>query len=371
MRLWWVLSCAVTWAVLAVLLLSRLLSMNRPPYRGTHHTARHPLTWLTRSPARPSVFCLSPCLPNVLSKADVFTWDFFTFQESPGRAETRSTVEAVQRERQELLRRVCADPALHNLTHTNVSHFVLSRIFVCDRYRILFCQTPKVGNTQWKKVLLVANGRYNSTSDVPEDIVHQHDKNGLPRLSSLPPEEVSLRLRTYFKFLIVREPFDRIISAFKDKFVKNPRQEPWYRQRIAPAIVRRYGSGPARRHALRFEDFVRYLGDAQAERLDAAFGEHIIHWVTYVRLCAPCQIDYDAVGHHETLESDAPYVLRRAGVPGHAAYPPIPPGVTAFNRSKVQHYFRGISPTWIRRLYRRYEGDFRLFGYEEPSFLWM
>ncbi|XP_032812621.1 carbohydrate sulfotransferase 10 isoform X3 [Petromyzon marinus] len=361
MRLWWVLSCAVTWAVLAVLLLSRLLSMNRPPYRGltTEFFSRTEIGNFSRSLSRPK---------QHLSK------------ESPGRAETRSTVEAVQRERQELLRRVCADPALHNLTHTNVSHFVLSRIFVCDHYRILFCQTPKVGNTQWKKVLLVANGerssragkgRYNSTSDVPEDIVHQHDKNGLPRLSSLPPGEVSLRLRTYFKFLIVREPFDRIISAFKDKFVKNPRQEPWYRQRIAPAIVRRYGSGPARRHALRFEDFVRYLGDAQAERLDAAFGEHIIHWVTYVRLCAPCQIDYDAVGHHETLESDAPYVLRRAGVPGHAAYPPIPPGVTAFNRSKVQHYFRGISPTWIRRLYRRYEGDFRLFGYEEPSFLWM
>lgn len=61
-------------------------------------------------------------------------------------------------ERLELIRNVCRDEALRNLSHTAVSKFVLDRIFVCDKHKILFCQTPKVGNTQWKKVLIVLNG---------------------------------------------------------------------------------------------------------------------------------------------------------------------------------------------------------------------
>ncbi|NXR98803.1 CHSTA sulfotransferase, partial [Oxylabes madagascariensis] len=64
----------------------------------------------------------------------------------------------VHMERLELLRNVCRDTALRDLSHTTVSKFVLDRIFVCDKHKILFCQTPKVGNTQWKKVLIVLNG---------------------------------------------------------------------------------------------------------------------------------------------------------------------------------------------------------------------
>lgn len=66
----------------------------------------------------------------------------------------------VHMERLELLRNVCRDTALRDLSHTTVSKFVLDRIFVCDKHKILFCQTPKVGNTQWKKVLIVLNGIY-------------------------------------------------------------------------------------------------------------------------------------------------------------------------------------------------------------------
>jgi len=65
-------------------------------------------------------------------------------------------------ERLELLRNVCRDTALRNLSHTAISKFVLDRIFVCDKHKILFCQTPKVGNTQWKKVLIVLNGTYSA-----------------------------------------------------------------------------------------------------------------------------------------------------------------------------------------------------------------
>lgn len=64
----------------------------------------------------------------------------------------------VHERRLDVLASVCQNSSIRNLTHTPINKFVLDRIFVCDKHKILFCQTPKVGNTQWKKVLMVLNG---------------------------------------------------------------------------------------------------------------------------------------------------------------------------------------------------------------------
>lgn len=155
--------------------------------------------------------------------------------------------------------------------------------------------------------------------------------------------------------------------------MKNPRFEPWYKHDIAPAIIRKYRkshSDDSESVGLRFEDFVRYLGDEPGRHhLDRQFGDHVIHWLTYTDLCAPCDISYDVVGHHETLERDAPYILKAAGITNLVSYPSIPPGITQYNRTKVEHYFTGISKRDVRRLYARYRGDFSLFGYTSPDFL--
>uniref|UniRef100_A0A8C5M830 Carbohydrate sulfotransferase n=1 Tax=Leptobrachium leishanense TaxID=445787 RepID=A0A8C5M830_9ANUR len=226
-----------------------------------------------------------------------------------------SYVKQIHRERLELLQDMCQNESLGNLSHSAISKFVLDRIFVSDNHRILFCQTPKVGNTQWKKVLMVVNGAFPSIEEIPEHVVHDNEKNGLPRLSSFSASDIRERIATYFKFLIVRDPFERLISAYKDKFLYNPRSEPWYKHNIAPAIIRKYRKDRRQtRGGLQFEDFVRYLGDPSHRFLDLQFGEHIIHWVTYVELCAPCDINFDVIGHHETLKDDAPYILQEAGI---------------------------------------------------------
>ncbi|XP_029460653.1 carbohydrate sulfotransferase 10 [Rhinatrema bivittatum] len=275
----------------------------------------------------------------------------------------------VQMDRLELLRNMCRDASLNNLSHTVLSKFVLDRIFVCDKHKILFCQTPKVGNTQWKKVLMVLNGAFPSIEQIPENVVHDPEKNGLPRLSSFSESEIQKRLNSYFKFFIVRDPFERLISAFKDKFVHNPRFEPWYKHEIAPVIIKKYRKNRTETRGLQFEDFVRYLGDPNHKWLDLQFGDHIIHWVTYVELCAPCELNYNVIGHHETLEDDAPYILKEAGIDRLVSYPIIPPGITLYNKTKVEHYFSAVAKRDIRRLYTRFEGDFKLFGYQEPEFL--
>lgn len=358
MRRHWLLVGASGWVLLILMFVSKFIRMpddygGRPVINWTSPTVKtaKPLNQLTQKAA----YQPSPASSGGPTQVELSDWGSVTVQ------------------RLQHLSTVCRNSSLWNLTHTPLRKFVLDRIFVCDKHKILFCQTPKVGNTQWKKVLIVLNGKFSKVEDIPENVVHDHERNGLPRLSSMSDTEVTERLNTYFKFFIVRDPFERLISAFKDKFLENPRFEPWYKHSIAPAIIRKYRKShrdPSGSAGLHFEDFVRYLGDEPGRKhLDRQFGEHIIHWLTYTELCAPCDVSYDVIGHHETLEEDAPYILRAAGIENLVSYPSIPKGITRYNRTKVEHYFSGISKRDMRRLYACYQGDFSLFGYHRPDFL--
>ncbi|XP_076839625.1 carbohydrate sulfotransferase 10 [Brachyhypopomus gauderio] len=364
MRRHWLLVGACGWVLLVLMFVSKFINFTfRTPdeYRGRDEALNLTFPSVNTAKVQPELLAQKAEMhPSPVSS------------DSPPEGESPDW-EVVTMHRLQLLTSVCRNSSLWDLTHTSMRKFVLDRIFVCDKHKILFCQTPKVGNTQWKKVLIVLNGKFSKVEDIPENMVHDHERNGLPRLSSMSDFEINERLNKYFKFFIVRDPFERLISAFKDKFVQNPRFEPWYKHSIAPAIVRKYRkSHRDANHSvgLHFEDFVRYLGDEPGRQyLDRQFGDHIIHWLTYAELCAPCNISYDVVGHHETLEHDAPYILRAAGISGLVAYPSIPPGITRYNRTKVEGYFSGISKRDVRRLYARYQGDFSLFGYHRPDFL--
>lgn len=363
MRHHWLLLGACGWVLLILMFVTKFINFRATDGYGERVVS---LNWTESGTRSNRVHSLSP--DKSTSRA--------ALQPSSAPSGAAQDWQAVIDQRNALLSSVCRDPSVKNLTNVPLSKFILDRIFVSDKHKILFCQTPKVGNTQWKKVLIVLNGAFPSVQEIPENIVHDHEKNGLPRLSSYSPPEVTERLSGYFKFLIVRDPFERLISAFKDKFVLNPRFEPWYKHDIAPAIIRKYRrihrdqEGEERGAGLRFDDFVRYLGDSEGRgRLDRQFGAHIIHWVTFSELCAPCHIHYDVIGHHETLEQDAPHILQRAQIQGLVSYPHIPPGITKYNRTKVQTYFKGIAKRDVRRLYARYRGDFELFGYQRPDFL--
>lgn len=97
----------------------------------------------------------------------------------PSAVPTAAEWQTVSERRVELLSSVCKNNSIRNLTHVSISKFVLDRIFVCDKHKILFCQTPKVGNTQWKKVLIVLNGKYGLDESNNNACVYSNNKEWL------------------------------------------------------------------------------------------------------------------------------------------------------------------------------------------------
>ncbi|KAM7394524.1 hypothetical protein PAMP_021321 [Pampus punctatissimus] len=177
------------------------------------------------------------------------------------------------------------------------------------------------------------------------------------------------KLQHYTKFLFVRDPFVRLISAFRNKFGRP--NEDFYRQ-FGSVMLRRYGnvSGSLPETAAEafaagikptFQQFITYLLDPETER-ESIFNEH---WRQIYRLCHPCQVKYDFIGRLETLEPDAEHLLKLLEVDHLLRFPSGARNQTAASWEK--DWFAQIPIAMRRELYKLYGPDFELFGYPKPD----
>nr|XP_004671733.1 carbohydrate sulfotransferase 13 [Jaculus jaculus] len=276
----------------------------------------------------------------------------------------RSALAEVHQQRRDLLRGACS-------RHTRRQRLLrpedLRHVLVDDAHELLYCYVPKVACTNWKRVLLALGGR--ARGDPRAIPAHEAHAPGLLRsLADFDPAEINRRLRNYLAFLFVREPFERLASAYRNKFARP--YSAAFQRRYGTRIVRRLRphadpEALARGHDVRFAEFLSYLLDPRTRRLEP-FNEH---WERAHALCHPCRLRYDVVGKFETLAEDAAFVLGLVDAPGlrFPAPPPRPKAVPA--REQAKRLFQDISPFYQRRLFDLYKMDFLLFNYSVPSYL--
>ncbi|XP_008282631.1 carbohydrate sulfotransferase 12 [Stegastes partitus] len=259
----------------------------------------------------------------------------------------------------------------------------LDHLIVDDTHQIIYCYVPKVACTNWKRVMVVlsqslispSSGKpYTDPEAVPPDLVHNSSLHLTfakfwRHYGSLSRHLMAVKLQHYTKFLFVRDPFVRLISAFRNKFGRP--NEDFYRQ-FGSVMLRRYGnvSGSLPETAAEafaagikptFHQFITYLLDPETER-ESIFNEH---WRQVYRLCHPCQVKYDFIGRLESLETDAEHLLKLLEVDDLLRFPSGARNRTA--ASWERDWFAQIPITTRRELYKLYEPDFELFGYPKPD----
>ena len=89
-----------------------------------------------------------------------------------------------------------------------------------------------------------------------------------------------------------------------------------------------------------------------------------VHWRPMVDLCLPCNIDYQIVGHFETLEDDVNFLMRKVNDDSLTKYKKLTGPMTTPERLKQS--MDQLSPTVLNGLFHLYEDDFKLFGYQYP-----
>ncbi|KAM6222663.1 carbohydrate sulfotransferase 8 [Rhynchocyon petersi] len=267
-----------------------------------------------------------------------------------------------QQERKRVMREACAKYRASSSRRAVTPRHV-SRIFVEDRHRVLYCEVPKAGCSNWKRVLMVLAGLASSPAHLQHDTVHYG--SALKRLDTFDRRGILHRLSTYTKMLFVREPFERLVSAFRDKF-EHPNS--YYHPVFGKAILARYRANASREalrtgSGVRFPEFVQYLLDVHRPvGMD-------IHWDHVSRLCSPCLIDYDFVGKFESMEDDANFFLSLIRAPRNLTFPRFKDrhSQEARTTARITHqYFAQLSALQRQRTYDFYYMDYLMFNYSKP-----
>uniref|UniRef100_A0A3P8UVU8 Carbohydrate sulfotransferase n=1 Tax=Cynoglossus semilaevis TaxID=244447 RepID=A0A3P8UVU8_CYNSE len=245
----------------------------------------------------------------------------------------------------------------------------LKHLVVDEDHELIYCYVPKVACTNWKRIMMVLTGRgkYSNPMEIPSNEAHL--SSNLKTMNQYSIAEINHRLKNYLKFLFVREPFERLISAYRNKFTLKYNSS--FHKRFGTRIVRRYRKNATDDALLngddvKFKEFAEYLVDPATQRE----GQLNEHWETVHQLCHPCHIHYDLVGKYETLEEDANYILRLVGVGDYLHFPSYTKS-TRTTDAMTAKFFSNISSKQQIQLYQLYKFDFLLFNYSTPSYIQM
>jgi len=279
---------------------------------------------------------------------------------------------AIQRLRKQTLAKHCHSRKKDDIFPTGsswkkgINANAFSNILVSDKHQVLYCVTPKVACTNWKRILLILDGYFKKPEDISSSLAHNFSTGYFRKLSEYSPDEINLRLTTYYKFLFSRHPYTRLISAFRNKFL-NAKYKDFrlifgkyimrkYRNRQNITKDKRYKIG----EGLTFEEFVKFIIDSPID--DRDFWNE--HWERIDRLCLPCLIQYDFIGKFETLKPDADYLLRTLDVSDKVSFPN---NTATTSKVIVNEYFKNLPPELKDKLYDLYKHDFSMFSYDNPN----
>jgi len=223
------------------------------------------------------------------------------------------------------LRREGYDPAAH--------------IDVVPQLRILYIAVPKAATSTIKALLGSLMGHDVRT---PRE-AHKRRLSGLPG-----PAQMSRRKffeiatgADAFRFSFVRNPYDRLVSGWLDKYKDKP-------LRNGDAFAQLYlASHPSQAETLSFPEFIFWAADTATARLNA-------HWQLQDDLVSMPGIKLHHIGKVENFDADIQPLLARTGLPA-----------TKQNLNVTDAAGRRdlYTPELAALVYRAYERDFARFRY--------
>lgn len=208
------------------------------------------------------------------------------------------------------------------------------RMMVSRRWRYVYLRVPKAANSTTLNALL---DRFPEPGLDPADL--EKAKVRATHFRNLGLGDL-VRLRGYFFFTVVRNPYGRVLSAYLDKFREEDKHRASYGARVAA-----YDGGQVSFHA-----FCRYLADGgEAENA---------HWMRQTRILGLAD-RIDHLGRMETLEADLDAIFARIGGEVPETVSRAGPPATAAD-ARLAEYYDAECAALVERVYRE---DFARFGY--------
>jgi hypothetical protein len=253
------------------------------------------------------------------------------------------------------------------LTDKQLNNVALNT-FVDMKHKLIACLTPKAGCTTWKAIL--ANNSLDKPLADDYQIMKLH-YGGLKDFNIKRLIEFNVTMRrsllnddSYFKFLVVRHPFDRVHSAYVNKFASNT--DEGFKQVKGSQILKLFRPNVSKAEldtgeGITFQEFVRFILDPKGTDQ---------HWDTVENLCRPCAINYHQVIKTESLGSDNNEIIREHLGPYHRGLETalnVVLGTGNVSLSPTGYpiaRFQDLPPENITALVKNFQADLDNFGYD-------
>ena len=194
---------------------------------------------------------------------------------------------------------------------------------------------------------------------------------GLNLMAWYSPKRRKHFLTKFYKFMFVRHPLHRLVSAYRDKFFFPAGDNKFIYNLFGKIIKQNYPENfnitihhPSE-DFVTFKQFVQYVADS------AAKGNWLNdHFSPYYDLCRPCDIKYDFVGRMEMMQMDSQFIIRKFFQ--NTSIDTLP-GMSATSKSthgsEVRDLFQTLPRDLVTRLYFAFQPDFDMYGYSLEDLL--
>ena len=174
------------------------------------------------------------------------------------------------------------------------------------------------------------------------------------------PDELKERLNNFTQIIIVRHPLIRLISAYNDKLQsKTPGYNPG-NARLVVESVQGISLPEGAKPDVKFIEFMQFLTDDRF----AAINDNT-HWKPIFETNQPCDCYFDFIGHMETLNEDVEYLFEILQINDIVSLPHKNSSKNA-NLSMLREYYMPLPDELFQKVVRKYENDFKVFGYRLP-----
>ena len=199
------------------------------------------------------------------------------------------------------------------------------------------------------------------TRDVPNiwihSLFHFPNKYNISYLHVSSQEDILMKLKTYHKFVVVRHPLDRLVSAYKDKLAGDNEVFEHLLGTLIIKALRPNASDIALKSGkgVTFQEYIKYLTTVHMTEQ---------HWENYQDHCHPCIIDYDYIAKLETQEMDGKYIINEH-LSGFGADNLVNKHSNRGGATLSKHLpeFENITSELLHELASVYARDFDMFGY--------
>ena len=250
--------------------------------------------------------------------------------------------------------------------HQNTERVHWDRMLYEDKHKVIYCSVPKTGCTTMKTMMVLLQGLFtldqlNKTKVTVTHASYLGKAFKLCRVNSIrpcyqPKNNTDYLLKNYYKFVVVRDPLERFVSAYHNKFASKDSESVY--QNLQKKILQTYRNNNAEFPS--FSEFVGYVFHTKLHSSDR-------HLIPVTGLCGPCQIKYDFYVNFRILKEDVGSLLQLLNIPQDYFFNNIKhkkslmPKSIHYNSSIVIDHFNQLSPDQRMTFFKEFSNELEFY----------